>query len=168
MASLTCHDDPVGQEAGIQIRRAAAHEADEAARLLIAARHAAIPAIPPLVHSDAEVHSWFCDCVMAESDVWVALDETAIVAVMVLADGWLEHLYVDPLATNRGHGSALIRHAKSLTSSTIELWTFASNLGAQRFYERHGFVAIDRTAGDNEEAEPDIRYRWSQNRAGTS
>jgi hypothetical protein len=34
-----------------------------------------------------------------------------------------------------------------------------SNLGAQRFYERHGFVEIMRTEGtDNEEHAPEIQY----------
>ena len=43
----------------------------------------------------------------------------------------------------------------------LELWTFQINATAQRFYERHGFVAVDRTDGSaNEEREPDIRYRW--------
>lgn len=28
------------------------------------------------------------------------------------------------------------------------------------FYERHGFVEVRRTPGDNEEGEPDILYRW--------
>jgi GNAT superfamily N-acetyltransferase len=42
----------------------------------------------------------------------------------------------------------------------LRLWTFESNLGAQRFYERHGFRPIERTAGDNEEGAPDILYIW--------
>jgi len=32
---------------------------------------------------------------------------------------------------------------------------------AQRLYERHGFVAVERTDGaGNEECEPDVRYVW--------
>jgi ribosomal protein S18 acetylase RimI-like enzyme len=43
----------------------------------------------------------------------------------------------------------------------LRLWTFASNTPAQRFYERHGFVEMDRTDGqDNEERAPDILYTW--------
>lgn len=37
---------------------------------------------------------------------------------------------------------------------------FVSNTRARRFYERHGFVEIDGSDGDNEEGEPDIRFRW--------
>ena len=145
------------------IRRAAADEGEEAARLIVAARHAAVPAIPPLAHSDEEVVAWFCDHVMAEMDVWVAHDGSAIVAVMVLSDGWLEQLYVEPGETNRGYGSTLVRHAQSLATGPIDLWTFVSNTGAQRFYERHGFVELERTEGNNEEKQPDIHYHWPQN-----
>jgi len=43
----------------------------------------------------------------------------------------------------------------------LRLWTFASNAGAQRFYERHGFVETRRTDGrDNEEGAPDVLYIW--------
>ena len=47
-----------------------------------------------------------------------------------------------------------------LRPAGLRLWTFESNLGAQRFYERHGFRPIERTAGDNEEGAPDILYVW--------
>lgn len=40
------------------------------------------------------------------------------------------------------------------------LWTIASNVAAQRFYERHGFVESVRTDGDNEERAADILYIW--------
>lgn len=42
----------------------------------------------------------------------------------------------------------------------LDRWTFAANAGARRFYERHGFVAIAVTDGDNEEGAPDVRYHW--------
>jgi len=41
------------------------------------------------------------------------------------------------------------------------LWTFVSNVRAQRFYERHGFTVAERTDGSgNEEKAPDLRYVW--------
>ena len=42
----------------------------------------------------------------------------------------------------------------------LQLRTFESNVGAQRFYERHGFTARDRTDGDNKQGAPDILYVW--------
>ena len=33
-------------------------------------------------------------------------------------------------------------------------------LHAARFYERHGFAALETTDGANEEGAPDVHYRW--------
>jgi uncharacterized glyoxalase superfamily protein PhnB len=85
-----------------------------------------------------------------------------------LHDDWIDHLYVDPDSTGRGVGSQLVAVAKTLRPSGVHLWTFESNTRARRFYERHGFVAVERTDGDNEEGAPDVRYQWSTARAGYS
>lgn len=80
-------------------------------------------------------------------------------AVMVLDGDELDQLYVHPDWTNRGVGSALLRLAQHQRPSGLTLWTFQSNRAAQRFYERHGFVAVSHTDGSgNEERAPDIRY----------
>jgi hypothetical protein len=48
-------------------------------------------------------------------------------------------------------------------------WTFESNVRAQRFYERQGFVAARRTDGrDNEEGAPDILFVWRGHSGGES
>jgi len=63
--------------------------------------------------------------------------------------------------TGRGIGASLLTLAKERRPNGLRLWTFASNPGAQRFYERHGFVEADRTDGqENEERSPAILYRW--------
>jgi GNAT superfamily N-acetyltransferase len=62
--------------------------------------------------------------------------------------------------TGRGIGARLLDLAKVLRPDRLELWTFAANIGARRFYERHGFLAVDATDGDNEEGAPDVRYEW--------
>lgn len=112
------------------------------------------------MHADDEIVEWFCSDVMATSDVWLAVAETGVVGVMVLVPGWLEQLYVHPDHTGRGIGAALLTKALEVTDGPVDLWTFESNVGARRFYERHGLVEVDRTDGDNEEGAPDIRYRW--------
>lgn len=155
----TSNEDPLTPATGLTIRLVEDHEGITAARLLVAARHAAVPAIPAPVHTDAEIEAWFCGDVMATMDVWLALEHDDLVGVMVLAPGWIEQLYVDPDRTGAGIGTALLERAFAETEGTLDLWTFQSNTGAQRFYERHGFVEIARTDGDNEEGEPDIRYR---------
>jgi len=54
-----------------------------------------------------------------------------------------------------------VQLAKERLAGGIELWTFQVNEAAARFYERHGFVAAERTDGaGNEERSPDIRYTW--------
>jgi ribosomal protein S18 acetylase RimI-like enzyme len=63
--------------------------------------------------------------------------------------------------TGCGIGSGLVELAKRERPDGLRLWTFASNTGAQRFYEAHGFVEAQRTDGrDNEEGAPDILYVW--------
>ncbi|MCH7788979.1 MAG: GNAT family N-acetyltransferase [Acidobacteria bacterium] len=147
-------------------RLATTAEAGEAAEIILAARSAAVPSIPPLVHSDEEVRTWFADSVMASREVWVLDVGAAIVGVMVITAGWIDQLYVHPNHTNHGLGSALLLHAQSLANERLDLWTFVSNTGAQRFYLRHGFVEIDRTEGENEEGEPDIRLCWTRSDPG--
>jgi hypothetical protein len=47
----------------------------------------------------------------------------------------------------------------------VRLWCFQANSGARRFYERHGFVAVEFTDGhDNEEGCPDVLYERSNRR----
>ena len=55
----------------------------------------------------------------------------------------------------------LLNNAKT-ECDRLELWTFQANIGAQRFYMRHGFTEAERTNGaGNEEGLPDIRYVWA-------
>ncbi len=79
---------------------------------------------------------------------------------MVLGDECVEQLYVHPAWYGHGLGLRLLELAKR-ERSILDLWTFQSNAGARRFYERHGFVAVAMTEGDNEEGAPDIRHRTS-------
>jgi GNAT superfamily N-acetyltransferase len=113
------------------------------------------------VHTDDEVREWFASVLVADREVWVIAPDERAVALLVLEGEWIDQLYVDPLWTGRGLGSTLIDLAKQLHPEHLDLWTFQSNTAARRFYERHGFVAIDTTDGQNEEHAPDVHYRWS-------
>lgn len=151
----------------VTLRRAAPADADAVADLYLRARHAAAD-IPALVHSDGEVRGWIAERVIAQTELWIAENESAaLVGLVVLDEGWLDQLYVEPTLTGRGIGAKLLSLAKRERPSGLRLWTFASNLRAQRFYERHGFVEIDRTDGDNEERAPDILYVWRASDQGT-
>jgi GNAT superfamily N-acetyltransferase len=105
---------------------------------------------------------YFSDVIFVNSEVWLAeSDDSRLVGVMVLHEGWLEHLYLDAEWTGRRIGSRLVELAKHLSPDGLQLWAFVSNAAACRFYERHGFVAVEQTDGSgNEEHAPDVRYRW--------
>jgi GNAT superfamily N-acetyltransferase len=144
------------------LRRGTEADAAAAADLWLRARRAAAGRIPAPVHSDDEVRDWFASHVARETELWVAEDEAGSLTGLLVLDGQsLDQLYVEPDLTGRGIGAELLAVAKRERPDGLELWTFASNTGAQRFYERHGFVAIRRTDGSrNEEQSPDILYVW--------
>jgi GNAT superfamily N-acetyltransferase len=146
---------------GLRPRRAKREEAAGVAAVWLRSRQASIPAIPPPVHSDLEVHEFFATVVLPDRETWVIDDDHGeIVALLVLEPGSIDQLYVHPGHTGRGLGSRLLDVAKAVYPEGLDLWTFAANTGARRFYERHGFVAVESTEGDNEEGAPDIRYHW--------
>ncbi len=144
-----------------QIRRAELDEAGVVGELYWRAREAAVPAIPPSVHPHDDVLEHFATVVLPHHDTWVAVDAGDVVGLLVLEPGWIDHLYVEPARTGQDIGSRLLDHAKQEQPDGLDLWAFQSNTGARRFYERHGFVAVSFTDGDNEEGAPDVRYRWS-------
>jgi GNAT superfamily N-acetyltransferase len=148
----------------VSLRRATERDADAAADLWLRARKAAVGAIPPPAHDDDDVRGWVASLVVSDSELWIAEDAASNLAGMLVLDGgWLDQLYIEPTMTGRGIGSQLVQFAKRARPDGLQLWTFASNVGAQRFYERHGFVAIRRTDGrDNEEGAPDILYAWGK------
>jgi GNAT superfamily N-acetyltransferase len=117
-------------------------------------------AFPP-AHRDEEVRAWVAEHLLPETETWVAELDGEVVAYCSLGDGWVEHLYVAPGHTGCGIGSRLIALAKERQPAGLQLWTFQVNSGARRFYERHGFQAVEVTDGDgNEERQPDVRYAW--------
>ncbi len=147
-----------------RIRRATASDADAVAMVYLRARRHAVPQIPPVQGPDDNVRSWLVGAVLRGEEVWVAETEhTVVVAMMLLEGEWIEQLYVDPAWTGRGIGSSLLEVAKRSRPDGLQLWTFQSNHGAHRFYERHGFRAEERTDGSsNQEGAPDVRYVWTR------
>lgn len=153
------------QPGDARIRIARHTDAVECAEVFLRSRAFALPTVP-VVHPDREVRRWMADEVVGRTDMWVAEVDGTIVALMVLdpardQQGWIEHLYLDPAWMGRGLGDKLVQLAKERCSAGLQLWTFQVNEPARRFYERHGFVAEELTAGaGNEERAPDVRYRW--------
>jgi ribosomal protein S18 acetylase RimI-like enzyme len=59
----------------------------------------------------------------------------------------------------RDLGNQLMEVVRQRQPGELQLWTFQTNGAARRFYERHGFEAVELTDGaGNEEHWPDVRY----------
>jgi GNAT superfamily N-acetyltransferase len=140
------------------IRRATRADAAEVSRVFVAARDEMtyLPRIP--AEHRPLLGGWF----MERSTIFLAEEQGSMVGFSGIADGELTHLYVDPVAQNRGIGSELMAHAKTVSPDRLELWVFQKNESARRFYERHGFRLVELTDGsENMEKEPDARYEWT-------
>ena len=145
------------------IRRGRAGDARGAADLYLRAREAALRAgsIPPGVHDDDDVRGYFASHIVEDCELWVAEQDGALAGILVLDGEFVDQLYVEPSLTGRGIGSALLAVAKRERPQGLRLWTFQTNTGARRFYERHGFLEVRRTDGrDNEERAPDVLYAY--------
>lgn len=138
-------------------------DADAIARTIADSRRSAGALIPPPVHSISEDRAWVRRVVLVEQEVWV-VDHGAsgIVGVLALSRGWIEQLYVLADFAGCGIGSALVAVAKQRHPTGLQLWTFASNSRARRFYAHHGFIVAEETDGSgNEERSPDVRMTWA-------
>lgn len=139
-------------------RRAAPADAQDAARAF-SASFASMDFVPKL--HDADEDREFVRGLIADKEVWVAEDGGRVIGLACWHEGWLEQLYVDPAHHGRGAGAMLLQRAMREHGEGLQLWTFQANAGARRFYERHGFVAVEFTDGaHNEEKTPDVRYEW--------
>jgi GNAT superfamily N-acetyltransferase len=150
--------DPNG---GMAFRRATSADADSVADLYLASFRHAYPDWPP-VHTEDEVRGWIAGHLIPEAETWVAVEpDGSIVGLMALDGEDVDQLYLRPDRLGRGIGSRLIELAKRRRPQGLALYTFQVNLGARRFYERHGFVVERFGNGDgNEEHQPDVRYAW--------
>lgn len=143
----------------LALRQADADDLPAVAELYLAARRTA--AMPPLVHTDAEVRAWVTSWDLAGREVWLAEAAGSPAGFANLTSTWLDGLYVAPDGRGRGIGSSLVDLAKSLRPGGLGLWVFEVNEPARAFYRRHGFVELEHTDGSaNEEQAPDVRMVW--------
>lgn len=145
----------------LTLRPGTTEDADALAALLTLTRRAAVPMMPPSVHTPQEDHAWIEQQLAGEREVWVAEAEGELVAYLILEPGWLHSLYVRPDLKGQGIGTFLLDFVKQRMPDGFALWVFVSNEPAQRFYRRHGLVEVRRTDGaDNDEKAPDIEMAW--------
>jgi ribosomal protein S18 acetylase RimI-like enzyme len=148
----------------VEVRPARIDEKDALARLLVRARNG-MEYVPPVPEEHVPLIA--DDLFSRHEDVWLAEEDGLPVGFLAIrrsrTEGWavLEKLYVEPEAQSRGIGTVLLDHAKALRPDGLHLWVFQKNIGAIRFYERHGFRLVKLTDGtENMEHEPDALYAW--------
>ena len=120
----------------------------------------AMPWLPRL-HSAAEEIMYAGDMIEA-GWVKVAKREGKVVAFIARHSEQIHALYVLPDAQDEGVGTALLQDAKE-TCETLRLWSYQANGAAARFYGLRGFIEIERTDGnENDAGLPDILFEWSR------
>jgi GNAT superfamily N-acetyltransferase len=114
----------------------------------------------PRLHTPEEDLAYVTS-LFAEHEVWVASDGDGVLGFAILSGDQLLQLHVNPDEQNNGIGGRLLAQAKERRPGGFSLWVFQKNVGARRFYERHGLELVLLTDGEgNEEREPDAQYEW--------
>jgi GNAT superfamily N-acetyltransferase len=116
-----------------------------------------------MAHTRTEVQTWVAEVLIPAGGVHVATLDARVVAMLAVSRtdgvGWIDQMYVHPDHVGRGVGAQLLQTAHAVLASPIRLCTFQANAQARRFYERHGFQAIEFTDGaNNQERCPDVVY----------
>ncbi|MFF4104261.1 GNAT family N-acetyltransferase [Streptomyces sp. NPDC001903] len=149
----------------VVLRRATGADARAAADVWLRSFAAALPTVR-CAHEEGDVRDWFARVLVPRYETWVAVTGGNVVGLMVLNGQELKQLYLDPTWRGRGLGDRFMNLAKEQQPDRLTLWTFQVNTSAHRFYERHGFIAVERTDGArNDEREPDVRYLWQPSAA---
>jgi GNAT superfamily N-acetyltransferase len=114
----------------------------------------------PRLHTQDDDRAHVADLI-GTGNVLVLRAGATVLGFLFETGGHIGALYVDRDARGTGAGLRLLDAAKG-ASVRLDLWTFAANTGARRFYEREGFREVERTGGDNAEGLADIRMTWSR------
>ena len=144
------------------LRRAKPQDAERVAEILITARREFMP-FAPSAHPEPEVRQWVSEVLLPTHDVTVATKAGQVVGVLACSrrgeHSWIDQLMLHPTVVGQGIGSQLLAHATTTMPLPMRLYTFQPHIRARKFYEHHGFVAIEFTDGrSNEERVPDVLY----------
>lgn len=97
-----------------------------------------------------------------DSEVLTLRDWGGLQGFLAREGEMIHALYLRPRVRGRGHGKALLDHAKA-ESPRLTLWAFQANAAARRFYAREGFFEVEKTDGaGNDEKLPDVRLTWER------
>ena len=109
--------------------------------------------------------SYFRNQVVMENQVRVVKDKNSIVAFLAFNSDSVSQLYVRVQNIGRGLGSRLLGIAKTESNGSLWLYTFAQNSNARRFYEKHGFLEVERESENMYKLEA-IKYQWLRSASG--
>ena len=142
----------------MRLRRGEPEDATPIARIM-RSTYDLMEYIPRLHTHDEDLA--YIEGLFGDREVWVAENDAGVVGFAILSADELTQMHVAPGEQNAGIGSALLARAKERRPKGFSLWTFQKNVGARRFYERHGLKVVRLTDGKgNEEREPDVQYAW--------
>ena len=114
----------------------------------------------PRLHT-AEEDLAYVGGLFGDHEVWIAESDVGVLGFAILSSDQLLQIHVEPAQQGQGIGTRLLDQAKERRPAGFTLWTFQKNVGARRFYERHGLELVRLTDGEgNEEREPDVQYAW--------
>lgn len=111
-------------------------------------------------HGPEDDRRHFRDVVMRDNDVWLAVDEGEVVALLALGAGRIDQLHVEPRRQGQGIGTALLARARALSPDGLTLFTHQGNTRARAFYEGRGFRVVRLGVSPPPESEPDVEYAW--------
>jgi putative acetyltransferase len=81
---------------------------------------------------------------LPNAETWVVEDNDTPVGFVALIGDEIGGLFLDPACHGKGLGKALVDHAIAL-KGPMWLEVFEKNAIGRRFYDRYGFVEIDRS-----------------------
>jgi putative acetyltransferase len=67
----------------------------------------------------------------------VVVCEVSPIGFLLMTEGHIEMLFMEPQASGKGGGALLLRHAEERGARSLEC--FRDNAPARRFYDRHGW-----------------------------
>jgi len=109
-------------------------------------------------HYFYEDQDYFRNQILKKDHIWIVEIDHRPAAFMAMENEFMDQLYVHPNYQRSGIGEALLEFARSRSPQHLWLYTLQSNMNAQAFYEKNGFVA--EKFGISPEGEPDVEYHW--------
>jgi ribosomal protein S18 acetylase RimI-like enzyme len=110
-------------------------------------------------HPIEEQLAHFVEQVVPNNSVSIALEGQDVVGFMASTPEFISQLYVRVASIGQGIGKRLLQLAKSQSSGSLWLYTFAQNRNARGFYEHHGFFEVERESENMWKLEA-IKYVW--------